>query len=224
MRFLIVVGLVAGLALPAAAADRAPAGASGSAAPGAGAAQGKGGAAGASSPEAKELARSLISQQEWEQVLDHYASGLTGQVEQSLAAKGEKAPAGLQARLRDELGKELPYQQVVDQQARALTGKFTPDELKRAAAFYSSPLGTKIVQALPEAQAELGHELQGRLATAVPQIVQRVAPKALASEGPSHGPGPAPGRPAPDAKGEGMGSTSQEDGAPAAPPPSTKKP
>jgi hypothetical protein len=221
MRFWIVVVLVAGLAPPAAAEDRAPAGASGKGGPGAAASSGsaKGGAkeppqtSAAASPAAQDLARALVSKDDWERVLDHYATGLSGQVTASLSARGEKVPDGMQVRIRKELGDELPYAQVVEKQALALADRFTQDELKRAAAFYASPLGRKVVEALPEAQSALGHELQTKLATAVPKIVQRVAPRALASEAP--GEGAAPGKAGPPSskpgarEPQGTGSTTQ---------------
>jgi hypothetical protein len=161
----------------------------------------------APSPAARELSRALLPQQQWDRLLDSYASSLTGHVSQALVSRGEKVPDGLQASIRTELGNRLRYEQTVDTQAEALAGQLSPDELKKAVAFYSSPAGKKVVEKLPEAQAETGEDLQQRLATAVPEILQRVAPGALAPPDGSQGGGeagketpPAQGRRPPDEK------------------------
>jgi hypothetical protein len=152
------------------------------------------------SPAARELSRALLPQQQWDRLLDSYASSLSGHVSQALMSRGEKVPDGLQASIRTELGNRLRYEQTVDAQAEALAGQLSPDELKKAVAFYSSPAGKKVVEKLPEAQAETGEDLQQRLATAVPEILQRVAPGALAPPDGSQGGGEA-GEQTPPAQG-----------------------
>ena len=156
-----------------------------------------GGAAATRPPAAaNDLAKALLTSEQWGKVLDSYASSLASQVSQALLAKGEKVPDNLRGNLRTELEKTLPYQQTVQAQAEALAKELTPDELKRTAAFYGSPRGRKVLEKLPEAQSEVAQELQGRLSTAVPEIVNRLAPKALSggagaagSSGPSSGTG-----------------------------------
>jgi hypothetical protein len=145
---------------------------------------------------ANDLAKALLTSEQWGKVLDSYASSLSSQVSQALLSKGEKVPDNLRGNIRTELEKTLPYQQTVQAQAEALARELTPDELRRTAAFYGSPLGRKVLEKLPEAQSEVAQELQGRLSTAVPEIVNRLAPKALSggaaepgSAGPSTGTG-----------------------------------
>lgn len=157
-------------------------------------------------PAATELARALLTKEQWGKVLDSYAQSLTGQISQALLAAGEKVPDDLRSKLRGELDKALPYQQTVDAQAAALAKQLTPDELKKTATFYASPLGRKVLEKLPEAQSTVAQQLQARLATAVPEIVNRLAPKAMA--GSPHGaPGAAPGG-GPGPSGGGAGSSS----------------
>ena len=155
---------------------------------------------------AKDLSRLLVSQQRWEQLLDRYAAALSGQVSKTLASKGEPVPSDLQTNVRKQLGEKMPYQQTVDTQAQALAKQFTPDELKQISQFYATPAGKKLLDRLPEAQTEVGQQLESQLAVAVPEIVQRVAPKALPSQqersgtGSSEAPTPTPpgqGRSAP---------------------------
>ena len=153
-----------------------------------------GGPAATPSGPASELARALLTQEQWSKVLDSYASSLAGQVSEALLSRGEKVPDDLRPKLRGELDRALPYQQTVQAQAEALSKALTPDELKRTAAFYRSPLGRKVLERLPDAQSAAAQQLQGRLATAVPEIVNRVAPKAMASAPPAGGGAPgAPG-------------------------------
>ena len=142
---------------------------------------------------ATELARALLSQQQWSKVLDSYASSLSGQVSEALLSRGEKVPDDLRGKLRSELDRALPYQQTVQAQADALAKALTPDELKRTVAFYQSPTGRKVLERLPDAQSAVAQQLQARLATAVPDIVNRVAPKAMAGAPPGAGAGPEAG-------------------------------
>jgi hypothetical protein len=136
---------------------------------------------------AQDLARALVSNEEWNRVLDEYASGLAGHVADSLTAHGDTVPEDLEPSIRKQLGQELPYDHVVDVHAQALAKQFTNDELKKAASFYGSPLGKKVSQGVPKAQSELGKDLQARLAAAVPQIVKRVAPSAIPGGEPDAG-------------------------------------
>jgi hypothetical protein len=162
------------LVLPSlsAAQQSAPSAAQGSAAK-------QGGAAQPVPSAAKDLSRLLVSQQRWEQLLDRYAAALSGQVSKTLASKGEPVPSDLQTTVRKQLGEKMPYQRTVDTQAQALAKQFTPDELKQISQFYATPAGKKLLDRLPEAQTEVGQQLESQLAVAVPEIVQRVAPKAL---------------------------------------------
>jgi hypothetical protein len=132
-------------------------------------------------PEANDLARALLSQAQWSRILDSYATSLSGQITQVLTSKGQTPPEGLRPRLRAELEKALPYDETVKAQAEALSRQLTPAELKKTANFYGSPLGKKVLDRLPEAQAQVAEKLETRLQTAVPDIVNRVAPQALAA-------------------------------------------
>jgi hypothetical protein len=162
------------------------------------------------SDQARALSRALVPQQSWERLLDRSADGLSEAVSRSLQAKGEKVPDNLRTTLRNELAKDMKYGEAVDAQASALEKRFTGDEMSKAAAFYSSPLGKKMLDKLPEAQSEVGDQLQERLATVVPGILQRVAPSALgqgSASAPPKGTGAGGGdvaQPAPPPPGKGM--------------------
>lgn len=157
--------------------------------------QGGGEAAARPPAAASELARALLSREQWNKVLDTYAGSLTGQISQALQASGEKVPDDLRAQLRGELDRAIPYQQTVDAQAAQLAKALSPDELRKTASFYGSPLGKKVLEKLPEVQTAVAQQLQAKLATTVPEIINRLAPKAMAGS-PHGGPGgPGPGGP-----------------------------
>ena len=158
-------------------------------------------------PAAKDLSRLLVSQQRWDQLLDRYAAALSGQVSKALSSKGEPVPADLQNSMRKQLGDRLPYQQTVDTQAQALARQFTPDELRKIADFYATPAGKKLLDRLPEAQSEVGQQLESELAIAVPEIVKSIAPKAL---------------PSPGETGTGSGESPGQGRSPSTPPPTGK--
>ncbi|HEX9308502.1 MAG TPA: DUF2059 domain-containing protein [Anaeromyxobacter sp.] len=130
-------------------------------------------------PAASALARALLPQEQWDRILDRYATSLSGQVSDALSRGGEKVPDDLQGNVRRELSQRLPYQETVEAQAQALAKEFSADEMKKAADFYVSPLGKKVLEKLPDAQTEVAERLQERLAVAVPEIVQHLAPKAI---------------------------------------------
>jgi hypothetical protein len=140
----------------------------------------KAGAASPPSSPARDLSRVLLPEARWDRLLDGYASSLAAQVSQALVGRGEKVPDDLQSKIRGELGERFQYKDTVDTQASALQKHLTPDEMKKTAAFYSTATGKKVIEKVPEAQAELGEDLQTRLTAAVPEIVQKLAPAALA--------------------------------------------
>ncbi len=142
------------------------------------------------SNQARALSRVLVPKQTWDRLLDRSAEGLTEAVSRSLSTKGAKVPTGLHENIRRELGQKMKYESAVDTQAHALQKRFSADEMDSAAKFYGSAVGQKMLQRLPEAQSEVGDQLQEQLAVVVPDILHRVAPGAM--EAPAQGAGPGP--------------------------------
>jgi hypothetical protein len=154
-------------------------------------AQGK--AAEAAPPSAaRDLARALTTQETWDGILDGYAASLAGQISGALAATGKEAPPDLREKVRGDLHDAVRYEQAVDMQARALSGRFSADELRAIEAFYRSGPGKKLLDELPEIARQVNDELRARLSERVPRIIQRYAPS-VASGG--------EGAPAPKAQG-----------------------
>ncbi len=191
--YLVLVSVL--LAAPAARAAPAPAAPSG---PSAKPAPGP-----APSRQGRDLSRALVPQKTWDSLLDRSAEGLSSAVSRSLAAKGEKAPEGLQGTIRKELARSMSYEAAVDAQAQALQKRFSTGELEEATRFYQSPVGKKMLDQLPAAQGEVGDQLQERLAAVVPDIIHKVAPSAM--EG-AHGGGASPGAPGAASPPSGTGS------------------
>jgi hypothetical protein len=155
--------------------------------------QGKATAAEAAPPSAaRDLARALTTQETWDGILDGYAASLAGQISGALAATGKEAPPDLREKVRGDLHDAVRYEQAVDMQARALSGRFSADELRAIEAFYRSGPGKKLLDELPEIARQVNDELRARLSERVPKIVQRYAPSVAAS---------GEGAPAPKAQG-----------------------
>jgi hypothetical protein len=145
---------------------------------------------------AQEIARELLPRERWNQLLDSYAQTLSRQLGAAASQGGGKTPEDLEGKLRTQLRDEMKYEETVDLQARALAKAFSPDELKRVAQFYGTPVGKKLLAELPRVQAEVSEQLQEKLSQAVPRIVGRVAPEALPKSE-----GGRPGAEAPPAQG-----------------------
>ncbi len=177
------------------------------------------------SEAARQVARDLIPKEKWDKLLDGVAAGLSQQVGGALVQGGEKPPKDLEAKLRSQLGNEMSYEQTLDTQAQALSRNFTNDELKAIARFYETPTGKKLVTELPKVQGEVSDALQVRLSEAVPKVVEKVAPGALASSKKGAGPsesGTGSGAPPPE-KGGG-GPPPAQGRTPPPPPPPQRQP
>jgi hypothetical protein len=160
------------------------------------------------SSQALAMSRALVPKQTWDRLLDRSAEGLSQAVSRSLTSKGSKIPSDLQGSIRRELARNMKYDSAVDTQAHELQKRFTPQEMESATKFYSSAVGQKVLQQLPEAQTEVGSQLQEQLATVVPGIIQRVAPDAVGPGGAhdgsaSQGGPPSAGLPSPREEGTG---------------------
>jgi hypothetical protein len=138
-------------------------------------------AAPAAAPAARGLAQALTTQDAWDDILDGYANGLAGQISGALSATGKEAPPDLGDEVRRELGEAVSYDQAVDMQARALSGRFSADELRTLETFYRSGPGRKLLDALPEIASQVNDELRARLSERVPAIVERHAPSIAAA-------------------------------------------
>jgi hypothetical protein len=132
-------------------------------------------------PAARGLAQALTTQDAWDDILDGYANGLAGQISGALSATGKESPPDLGDEVRRELGEAVSYDQAVDMQARALSGRFSADELRALETFYRSGPGRKLLDALPEIAAQVNDELRARLSERVPAIVERHAPSIAAA-------------------------------------------
>ncbi len=174
---------------------------------------------GASAP-AEELARTLVSERAWNQMIDAFTQSLTRQIEAGLAQQGGTPPQGLAAKVRTELADALRWAQGVELQAKALSQRFTPEELRSIVGFYRSGPGQKLLRELPELARTVDQQIQALLQERVPRIVEKVAPSLAAAQqhpggtqatpapgaAPGAGGAPAPGAGAPPSGGNAKGS------------------
>ncbi len=142
---------------------------------------------------AKDLARTMTPEPAWNEMMDAYATALSGQISTALASSGKEVPTDLNAKVRAELASAVKWEQAVDLQAQALGSRFSADELRSIGKFYGTPEGKKLLRELPIVSRQVTDQLQERFSAQVPQIIQRVAP-ALAStpEGGAAGEGTKP--------------------------------
>lgn len=129
---------------------------------------------------ARDLAKALTTPESWSGILDGYAASLAGQISGALAATGKEPPADLAEKVRGDLDEAVRYDQAIEMQARALSGRFAEDELRTLERFYRSGPGKKLLDALPEIARQVNDELRARLSERVPRIVQRYAPSVAA--------------------------------------------
>lgn len=150
----------------------------------------------APSPQARDLARVMLDEKQFGQMLDGYAARLTQQVGFGLSHAGAEVPKDLQAKLRGDLGKSVTYAEVTDIQAVALARRFSGDELNGLVAFYRAPLGQKMLQEFPAVSEEIGRGIDGVLSAKAAPLMDKYVPKGKpAGMPPNHGkaaPTPAP--------------------------------
>lgn len=142
------------------------------------------------SPAADRVARALTTRASWNDTVDAYASALSSQISAAMEAQGGAAPKDVEKRVRSRLDDAVAYEEVVRLQAQALAGRFGEDELRTIGTFYESAPGKKLVSELPGVSRQVIEVVQQRISTAIPRIVQEIAP-ALAKAKPPTGEGSA---------------------------------
>ena len=128
------------------------------------------------SPTADRVARALTTQPSWSETIGAYARSLSTQISAALQAQGGEPPKDVEQRVRSGLDGAVAYEEVVRLQAQALAGRFSEDELRQIQKFYETGTGKKLVSELPAVSRQVIDVVQGRISSAVPKIVDDVAP------------------------------------------------
>ncbi len=155
--------------------------------------QGAGAPAAKPSPTADRVARELTTQPSWNETIGAYAQSLSTQISAAVKAQGGEPPKDVEQRVRSGLDKAVGYDEVVRLQAQALAGRFSEDELRQIQGFYQTGAGKKLVSELPAVSRQVIDVVQERISSAIPSIVQDVAPSLARAKAGAAAEGTAPG-------------------------------
>ena len=145
-------------------------------------------------------AEALLNAMHTEQVLTNATARvhqLVDNVGKSAGAKSDLSPEQkaaeqkAQAEAHEMIAKQLSWDAVKGDFIQAYADAFTEDELKGLVAFYSSPLGQKLVQTQPQVTEKMGKLTQQKAMAVVPAVLQKI--KESTQKPPAASPSPAVG-------------------------------
>lgn len=134
------------------------------------------------SATAKELARQLVTKETWAAGVQQ----LSGMVQQNLEGHPGaklKYPADLSQRIRAEVEKALPYDDLIGMHAKELSATYTEPELKEVSAFFKTPSGKKWMEQSGKVSEKASLETQRRFEQKVPEIMGKMTQLAKTSDG-----------------------------------------
>jgi hypothetical protein len=126
-------------------------------------------------PAATELARTLIPRKTWAQGLDQLGRVVQTRLTMHPGSSAIEYPKDMPAKVKTELEAVLPYDDLVGMHARELSAAYTDGELADLIAFYRSPTGQKSLTKMSEVQGRVGVEMQQRVESKMPDIMQRLS-------------------------------------------------
>jgi hypothetical protein len=124
-------------------------------------------------PQAAELARLMVTKDEWSSGMDQLAKGAQGQMQSHPGSK-LTFPADFGAKVRAEVDKVLPYEELIGMHARELSAGYSEKELTDLVAFFKSPLGQKYMKVAPRAGENVAQQTQQRFAQKMPEVMQKL--------------------------------------------------
>ncbi len=130
------------------------------------------------------------------QMVDKYSQQSVG-TQTNLSPEQQAAVKKAQEDAHAIINQQLGWDAVKNDFIQAYADAFTEDELKGLVAFYSSPLGQKLVEKQPAVTEKMGHLTQQKMMTAMPAVMAKIkesAPKPVAA---SPAPATAPVSPTP---------------------------
>jgi hypothetical protein len=126
------------------------------------------------SPQATELARIMVPKEEWSRFMELIAKDTQRQMQGHPGSK-LTFPADFDARVRAEVEKVLPYEDLIGMHARELSAVYTEKELTDLVAFQKSPLGQKYRTASVQEGDRVVAQTQQRFGEKMPGVMQRLA-------------------------------------------------
>ncbi len=126
------------------------------------------------SPKATELARVMVPREDWSRFME----GMTKETQRQMQSHpGSKLtfPADFEGKVRAEIEKVLPYDDLIAMHATELSAAYTEQELTDLIAFQKSPLGQKYRTVSPQEGDKVVAQSQQRFAERMPGVMQRLA-------------------------------------------------
>jgi hypothetical protein len=126
------------------------------------------------SPQATELARIMVPKEEWSLFVEMMAKDTQRQMQGHPGSK-LTFPADFEAKVRAEVEKVLPYEDLIGMHAKELSAAYTEKELTDLIAFQKSPLGQKHRTVSPQEGDRVVAQTQQRFGEKMPGVMQRLA-------------------------------------------------
>lgn len=128
----------------------------------------------AANPRAVELARLVVPRDDWSRAIDMLSQDAQSRMQGHPGSKLE-FPADFGARVRGEVQKILPYDDLIAMHARELSARYADGELSELLAFYKTPVGQKSLKELPLVAEKVGQQSQQRFEQKMPDVMKRLA-------------------------------------------------
>lgn len=111
--------------------------------------------AAASDSVAMQLSRLVLSKDSYSAMIKQVMQGM-------IQASGQPADAATQSKLEAVILEALPYDEMLQNNAKVYGSRFKDSELKDIIAFYKTPTGAKLVKELPNISGDVG-KLVGKI-------------------------------------------------------------
>jgi hypothetical protein len=163
---------------------------------------------------AADLARLLVPKEGWSRSMAALAQDAQGRM-QSHPGSQLTFPADFGSKVRGEVEKVLPYEDLIGMQARELSATYSEKELGELVAFFKAGTGQKFLKVMPEVGGKVEAATQQRFQQKMPDVmktltaglkhpdpatdkamVKPAAPAKPAEKAPTPAPAPAPAAPA----------------------------
>lgn len=128
-----------------------------------------------SEPLHLQLARAFFPRESWKRFMAQASQDVTQQITETGKGQIELAP-GFADRLREQYELLVPYDDMLQYQARLLRSRYTNAELRRLIAFYRTPLGRKSVPFLHDLMASAVQRAQSQAERGLPEALAQLRP------------------------------------------------
>jgi hypothetical protein len=135
----------------------------------------------AAAGKALDLSRMLFTPESYKNMLDKMVAAMAANAPND----GGKLGPTFWKRMRAEMDRLIPYQDMMDEEISMLVKYYTAEEIDQLAAFYMSPVGRKAIKVMPEMMADVMGSMQTRLSERLPAAIKRVASEEQKQQGDS---------------------------------------